>query len=314
MEKFTKFFGRSGFSANQSKTKVSTTTVQNTEQKTPAEEMTDIERLSKIFNHLDARKNIGKWTKAQIGKLHDLNVRFYSETDSNEKQQNINGLTLLNFACINKNLDLVQYLLDLGSNSSTRTIDPNIPDDSGITPLHYLSAIPETKQLIQKLIDLGAEVDAKSYQKETPLYSALNNNCFENAFVLIEHGADLFFCRNIDERLASPINILLDTKRDMSFLVVFLASSALFDSNFHRRFEEYIKQTDAWKIHKFLGSNSNDANRLEEPLFTRYVTYSLIGDSFALTLPDCDNQIPEEFWIHDEINGAIRDQHFLNDQ
>ncbi len=66
--------------------------------------------------------------------------------------------------------------------------------------IHYLgptftvenyTCVRNHHELIQKLIDLGADVNAHDYSGCTPLHTACSRNYYEIAQILIEHGADV---------------------------------------------------------------------------------------------------------------------------
>lgn len=91
----------------------------------------------------------------------------------------------LHFACAKERTDFVRYLLDQGA-------DPNAVEQTNKTALHIAaSESRESDEILQMLIDKGAEIDAVTIGGETPLMKALY---FGRPFAvkfLLENGASL---------------------------------------------------------------------------------------------------------------------------
>jgi ankyrin repeat protein len=88
-------------------------------------------------------------------------------------------------------LQMVQVLLE-------HKADVDAQDDTGETPLHYLSTdrggsrqISQLHKVSRLLLEHGADVNARSNDLSTPLLIAARNGRVEVVRVLLEHGADV---------------------------------------------------------------------------------------------------------------------------
>ena len=79
---------------------------------------------------------------------------------------------------------------------------PTICNNRKVTPLHMACRF-DLAQVAQRLIDLGADVDAYDVARETPLFRAVNLGYVDCAKVLLRAGADVDF-RN--RRGATPLH------------------------------------------------------------------------------------------------------------
>ena len=92
------------------------------------------------------------------------------------------GSTRLGNAFLNINPDVAKLLIDRGAN--------------GWTPL-FLAVIENRLDVAKRLIDLGADVNAKGASGWTPLHLAGQLNSLDMAKLLIDHGADVNEKRNL---------------------------------------------------------------------------------------------------------------------
>ena len=79
---------------------------------------------------------------------------------------------------------------------------PTIRNNRKVTPLHMACRF-DLAQVAQRLIDLGADVDAYDAARETPLFRAVNLGYVDCAAVLLRAGADVDFQ---NRRGATPLH------------------------------------------------------------------------------------------------------------
>lgn len=96
-------------------------------------------------------------------------------------QRNSGGRTLLSLVAQECNSDLLEYLI-------TKNADLNLPDNFGFSPLHHLAAPvceeffnkkewknqSEYLKIIKKLVENGADINAKTTKDNTVLHMAVN--------------------------------------------------------------------------------------------------------------------------------------------
>ena len=91
--------------------------------------------------------------------------------------------TPLIIACSNKNVSVVNFLLQNGANVALR-------DDNGWTALHFVvDGFNDSSEILRSLLNNGADVNAKSVCNETPLMVASQSSDVETVTLLIEQGA-----------------------------------------------------------------------------------------------------------------------------
>ena len=93
------------------------------------------------------------------------------------------NMTALMTACYKGNLDAIKLLLHAGS-------DPNITDGRGDTWLHYAADGDCSKEVLQAIIDLGADVNASSKYNRTALMTTCCKSNTDAIYVLLHAGAD----------------------------------------------------------------------------------------------------------------------------
>ncbi|HLP34654.1 MAG TPA: ankyrin repeat domain-containing protein [Amoebophilaceae bacterium] len=106
------------------------------------------------------------------------------------------GRTLLHWAVINGQLEIVERLI-------TNGVDINVRDGSGQTPLH-LAVINRHFEIVQWLIEKGADVNSQDNQDDTPLIWAVLNRHFEIVQFLIEKGAEVTTVNDFGE---TPLHV-----------------------------------------------------------------------------------------------------------
>ena len=108
---------------------------------------------------------------------------------------------------IEATLELIQivdeHFLDMIKSrvSATKMIDllnkgayPNVKAKNGQTPLTYAATI-YSFDLIDKLIEVGADIEAKNDNGDTPMMRAAINSDLASMRILLEAGASLY-CKN----------------------------------------------------------------------------------------------------------------------
>ena len=101
---------------------------------------------------------------------------------------------------------------------------PTICNNRKVTPLHVACRF-DLAQVAQRLIDLGADVDAYDVARETPLFRAVNLGYADCAKVLLRAGADVDFQ---NRRRATPLHRAV--QRGKRFIVPLLLEAGA-DSN-----------------------------------------------------------------------------------
>jgi CubicO group peptidase (beta-lactamase class C family) len=107
--------------------------------------------------------------------------QFERMTDSELKQADSLGKTLLHQAAKDYDIDLMEYLLERG-------LEIDRKDNSGFTPLHD-AVQAHHPSAVRFLIDHDANVHSKTSDLETPLHLAVFNNDIQSAEILFFHGA-----------------------------------------------------------------------------------------------------------------------------
>ena len=96
---------------------------------------------------------------------------------------NDDKLTPLMLACKNKNVSVVNCLLQNGANVV-------LTSDNGWTALHFVvDGFNDSSEILRSLLNNGADVNARSVDNETPLMVASQSSDVETVTLLIEQGA-----------------------------------------------------------------------------------------------------------------------------
>ena len=102
-------------------------------------------------------------------------------------------------------------------------IDLDEVNDDGVTLLHILSELNETKNM-KCLLDKMQNIDPYDSYGQTPLHRACANSSFKAAQILIEHGADV---NALTDNNDSPLTILASQKeQDINLLKMLLDLNA----------------------------------------------------------------------------------------
>lgn len=114
--------------------------------------------------------------------------RFLRKIHFDVNQAALHGRTPLTYACLRKDLDLVNVLLEVGA-------DVNVADRFARTPMHEAALVGSVK-LAKIFLDHGAAVDVLDHFANTPLSIALlERNDRKMVEFLVQNGADVNFDR-----------------------------------------------------------------------------------------------------------------------
>jgi len=155
---------------------------------------------SLLFNMCDnesQRKNIitARCTAAWNSNLNVLERLVEQEQHYERNKHNLHasqttseivlpsGFGPLHFAASLGNIDIVNHLLD--NNLSNK----NCRDKDGNTPLMWVVASDGSEELMEALIDHGADINAQNFVGETALYLASSRGLLEKVELLLENGA-----------------------------------------------------------------------------------------------------------------------------
>ncbi|XP_057318306.1 serine/threonine-protein phosphatase 6 regulatory ankyrin repeat subunit A-like [Microplitis mediator] len=93
-------------------------------------------------------------------------------------------ISILHIALYFEDYSFVEYLLD-------HQVDVNVNEESCGTPLHFAIIQKVNYRTIQKLLEVGANVNAEDNEKFTPLHRAVHLNRYKIAELLLEFGANI---------------------------------------------------------------------------------------------------------------------------
>ncbi len=82
--------------------------------------------------------------------------------------------------------DLARLTEDLAENPG----DLNLPDDTGLTPLHLAASYCHA-DVVTLLLDKGAKINVTSQDGATPLHLAAQEGCADVANLLLQRGANV---------------------------------------------------------------------------------------------------------------------------
>lgn len=125
---------------------------------------------------------------AKEGNLPEVERLASANPASVNVQEDRYGTTPLHQAAASGQYDIAKYLLDHGA-------QPNARDFEQATPLYYVGGHPRknSPQLAELLLQRGADVDAETKDRMTPLHvAALHDDAQDEiAMVLLQHGAKM---------------------------------------------------------------------------------------------------------------------------
>lgn len=131
-------------------------------------------------------------------------LKEYLNNGFNFNSKYYQGKTLLHYVIETNSSNLIPILVKYGSN-------PNICDDSYMTPLH-ISVIKEDINAIKMLIKCGADVNMVGEFEQTPLHLAVICGNLKITKLLIKNGADVLL---VDEKNLSVLDYAKDEKNNV---------------------------------------------------------------------------------------------------
>ena len=124
------------------------------------------------------------WTPLHSAAFHGHKdvVQLLLDRGSDPNKANVGGQTPLHYAAMKGHKDVVQLLLDRGA-------DPNKANEGGWTPLHEAAQNGHTV-VLQLLLDRGADLNKANESGFTPLYTAAFAGHKYVVKLLLDRGAD----------------------------------------------------------------------------------------------------------------------------
>lgn len=130
-------------------------------------------KLTKGITPLHAAASRGRLELVELLLAHGADAKAVTES----------GYSILYAACNhNTSIEVVRLLLEKGA-------DPGIKSADGVTPLQN-AAWREPAELLNILLDGGAEIDQIGYGGDTALHWAIMGDNYEAALLLAKRGAD----------------------------------------------------------------------------------------------------------------------------
>lgn len=197
-----------------------------------------------VVLHKNQRRGENEFTLLEHGELDLLGSRLARNPALLENTDKKNGKTLLALALESGNAAAVDLLLSNGAKledaATSRNmvaalgnlrlfkvllrhgVNPDLPDASGMVPLHYAVATGNTNAMAA-LFDAGANVDARDPSRQTPLLLAIDADDLATAGMLLEHGAnpnlsdnrgDTVLHKAVRQHNAEATNLLLQKGAD----------------------------------------------------------------------------------------------------
>lgn len=111
--------------------------------------------------------------------------------------------------------------MTLATALQTRGINPDtLADKDGNTPLHIAARMDATA-VIEKLLEMGADIDRPNAAGETPLHLAVRNTHFSAISTLVERGAKVL---TADKDGQTPVDIVMQAEQGYLFDVLLPAA------------------------------------------------------------------------------------------
>jgi ankyrin repeat protein len=103
-----------------------------------------------------------------------------------DKRYSVSYITPLGVALAEGRVEVVRLLLQAGVDVNKQTTN----DNKNVLPLHCVANLGSV-ELMQLLLDHGANVQGVDYDGKTPLYSAAELGLHDIIHLLVDHGADV---------------------------------------------------------------------------------------------------------------------------
>ena len=154
------------------------------------------------------------------GSIEDLNELTLLEDSFPHGADSLTGSYWILHAIGSGSLEAVEWMVQ-------QKVDLNIKDLGGDTVLHSVieREKPDRYELLELILNAGADVNLKGSNDWTPAHLAAVNNDVKVLEILIQHGADLSIKTSIDE-YATPLEeaIIMNRFRPCSDAIEYLRS------------------------------------------------------------------------------------------
>ena len=150
-----------------------------------------------------------------------------------EEGADLDGITPLHMAAQEGKLDIIRYL------TCEKELGPDQSDNDDVTPL-LLAACYGHTEVVQELIERGADVNRADNEGETPLSLAIHYGCVDVVRILLANDAfipeNISFNENVNQELQNEINRMLNSKRaELASQLVIAKGSRFFPDMSARR-------------------------------------------------------------------------------
>jgi len=142
-----------------------------------------------LFKYVAYISDQRSWTLPTIDSRHEFDetIKFLIRNGADINAADKRDFTALTLALLNGQKYLLEVLIKNGA-------EVNVKDAEGNNLVHLICKKPKSYEAVDmliKLLDFGADINAKNCHDETPLYAALRNFATESFIeLLIIHGAD----------------------------------------------------------------------------------------------------------------------------
>lgn len=168
---------------------------------------TDIPYLLVVFGNWSSNVPNRAWGSWECIQNRVKMAKFLISHGADTNVKGSHCETPLYWACKWQNYDVVKQLIDHGAKANL--VEDGYGLRNGYNPL-MVAAEKRKPEIVQLLIEYGADVNIRDRNKENPLHAACRFARHENAKVLIEHGADLTL-QNISGH--TPLDLALAASR-----------------------------------------------------------------------------------------------------